>query len=189
MTQEPKTPPADAAGGAPPPADSPEQALADAQARAQADRDALLRARADLENLRKRHERDLQNALRYGAEGLIGSLLPARDGLEQALAVAAASAGAEAEVLAGLLEGTRMTLGLLDKALQQAGAREVSAAERFDPAVHQAVSVQESTQVPDGHVLAVVQKGFLLNDRLVRPAMVVVARAPGATDAADGAPS
>lgn len=186
MTPDQETPPADAAGT---PEQGPEalsQALSAAEARAQADREALLRARADLENLRKRHERELQNAVRYGAEALINNLLPVRDGLEQALQVA--PAGADGDALSALLEGTRMTLSLLDKALQQAGVREVPTQGRFDPAVHQAMTLQDSAAVPDGHILGVVQKGFMLNDRLVRPAMVIVARAPEASPAGrDGA--
>ena len=153
-----------------------DDALAAAQAEAAQQHEAALRARADLENARRRHEKELQNALRYGAEGLIQALLPVRDSLDEALR---AVAQADAAGLDRFAEGTRLTLSLLDKALERAGVREVPASGRFDPAVHQAMAMQDSTDVPDGDVLQVVQKGFVLNDRLVRPAMVIVARAPG----------
>lgn len=161
--------------------DSADNELARALAQAQEHREAMLRARADLENTRRRHERELQNATRYGSEALAVDLLPVRDSLEEALR-ASTQAGADGNTaLERFIEGTRLTLTLLDKALQRAGVREVPAQGRFDPALHQAMSMQESTEVEDGHILAVVQKGFLLHDRLVRPAMVIVAKAPEAS--------
>lgn len=151
--------------------------LAQALAAAQEHQEAALRARADLENARRRHERELQNALRYGAETLIGDLLPVRDSLEEALRTVG-QAGAQGAGMEQFIEGTRLTLSLLDKSLERAGLTEVPTDGRFDPAVHQAVAMRDSTEVAEGHVLEVVQKGFALKDRLVRPAMVIVARAP-----------
>jgi molecular chaperone GrpE len=171
--------------GAPPGADDAPSApemppeLSRALAEAQEHREAMLRARADLENARRRHERELQNATRYGAEGLVLDLLPVRDSLEEALRASTQSDQSDAG-LGRFIEGTRLTLTLLEKALERAGVKEVPAQGRFDPALHQAMAMQESGEVEDGHILAVAQKGFLLSDRLIRPAMVIVAKAPGA---------
>lgn len=163
-----------------PDAPAPEQSeLAQALAAAQEHHEAALRARADLENARRRHERELQNAVRYGAETLIGDLLPVRDSLEEGLR-AIGQAGTQAAGMEQFVEGTRLTLSLLDKSLERAGLTEVPTDGRFDPGVHQAVAMRDSIEVADGHVIEVVQKGFSLKDRLVRPAMVIVARAPGA---------
>lgn len=162
---------------------APEQGeLAQALAAVQEHQEAALRARADLENARRRHERELQNALRYGTEALIVDLLPVRDSLEEALRTVG-QAGANGAGMEQFIEGTRLTLSLLDKSLERAGLTEVRTDGRFDPAVHQAVAMRDSADVADGDVLEVVQKGFALKDRLVRPAMVIVARAPAAPPA------
>lgn len=153
--------------------ESPE--LIEARAKAQEHWEALLRARAELENARRRHERELQNAVRYGTETLVANLLPVRDSLAEALRLSEQAEGADA--LTHFAEGTRLTLGLLDKALEQAGLTEVPTAGRFDPAHHQAMATRETDDAADGDVLEVVQKGYRLADRLVRPAMVIVARA------------
>ena len=132
-----------------------------------------LRAQAELENLRKRAERDLENAHKYALERFVSELLPVRDSLELGLA-ASTGEGADA---GGIAQGMELTLRMLDQAMDKFGARIVDpAGQPFDPGFHQAMTMQESETAESGTVLTVVQKGCLLNDRLVRPAMVIVAK-------------
>lgn len=149
-----------------------EAALAAAQAEAQANRDAQLRALAELENVRKRAQRDIENAHRYALERFAGELLPVRDSLELALQSGAADAN-------GLLSGVEATLKLLGKAFEKGGiARIDPAGGAFDPALHEAVLAQPSAEVPEGSVLQVLQSGYQLGGRLLRPARVIVSKAP-----------
>jgi molecular chaperone GrpE len=151
-----------------------ESALATAQAEAQANRDGQLRALAELENVRKRAQRDIENAHRFALERFAAELLPVRDSLELALQSGAADAQ-------GLLAGVEATLKLLGKAFDKAAiARIDPAGATFDPALHEAVLAQPSAEVPDGTVLQVLQSGYQLNGRLLRPARVIVSRAPEA---------
>lgn len=148
-------------------------------ARAKADENwnAYLRASAELENVRRRAERDVANAQRYALEKPISDLLGAIDSLELGLKSAEdESAGREA-----VIEGMRLTLKQLVQALERHGLSRVDpAGEAFDPEQHEAVSMVESDQVPPQHVLDVMQPGYRLNERLLRPAMVIVAKAPAA---------
>lgn len=150
-------------------------ALAAAEDKAAKNWDSYLRGVAELENQRKRGQRDLENALKYGAEKLLSDLLPVKDGLEMAIA----SLGDKPEA-AALRTGVDMTLKLLESALERQGVSEVSPAkgEAFDPEWHEAMATQESAEVPADRVLTTVQKGYKLNGRLLRPARVLVARAP-----------
>ena len=137
------------------------------------EREAALRARAELENVRRRAVRDVEQAHRFGIEGLVGELLPVRDGLE--LGIRAAKE--EGSTVESLAEGTEMTLRMLAAALEKFGAVEVDpAGENFDPQYHQAMTMQEAEGVEPGKVLQVFQKGCLLHGRVVRPAMVIVSR-------------
>jgi molecular chaperone GrpE len=132
-----------------------------------------LRAVAELDNLRKRNARELENARKFGAERLAQTLLPVRDSIEAALAAA------DTVDVATLLEGERATLRLLDDALTGAGIREIDPlGESFDPTKHEAMTLQPTRDVPPDSIVMVVQKGYELNDRLLRPARVVVAAAP-----------
>ena len=147
--------------------------LDDARGEAGRERDAALRARAEVENVRRRAARDVEQAHRFGVEGLIGELLPVRDGLELGIR-AAKEEGSSVEALA---EGTELTLRMLSAALEKFGAVEVDpAGEDFDPRFHEAMSMQEAEGVEPGKVLQVFQKGCLLHGRVVRPAMVIVSR-------------
>jgi molecular chaperone GrpE len=149
-----------------------ETQLAAAQAEAEQLRDQALRARAEAENVRKRTERDLENAHKYALERFVAELLPVKDSLE--LGLSAARDGAAIE---DLREGTQMTLRLLSSAVEKFAVREIDPlGEPFDPQLHQAMSAQEREGVAAGTVLQVVQKGYLLNERLVRPALVIVAK-------------
>jgi len=147
--------------------------LDEARGEAGRERDAALRARAEVENVRRRAARDVEQAHRFGVEGLVGELLPVRDGLELGIR-AAREEGSSVEALA---EGTELTLRMLSAALEKFGAVEVDpAGEDFDPRFHEAMSMQEADGVEPGKVLQVFQKGCLLHGRVVRPAMVIVSR-------------
>ncbi len=150
------------------------ETLAEAQARADENWDKFLRASAELENARRRGDRDLQNARKFALEKFATELLGVRDSLE--LGVQAAGAG-DADVTR-LREGSEMTLRLLTATLEKFGIRELDPeGEPFDPEFHEAMSMQESAEAEPDSVLKVVQKGYVLNERLLRPARVIVARA------------
>jgi molecular chaperone GrpE len=133
-----------------------------------------LRTAAELDNLRKRSAREIEAARKFGAERLAQALLPVRDSLEAALAT-----GAKADP-ATLLQGQEATLRLLDEALAGAGVTEiVPRGEPFDPTKHEALSVLPAGHVEPNSVLEVIQKGYEMNDRLLRAAKVIVARPEG----------
>ena len=155
-----------------------DEALEAARAEAAENWAKYLRAAAEIDNLRKRNSREVENARRYGVERLATGLLPVRDSLEAGLQ-AAESADAGAAELAALVEGERATLRLLEQALEAVGIREIDpAGEPFDPLRHEAMSMMPSADVEPDSVLTVVQKGYELNDRIIRPARVIVAQAP-----------
>ena len=132
--------------------------------------DKYLRASADADNVRKRAARDVENAHKFALEKFSGELLAVRDSLEMGLA--AADAGAEA-----LRAGSEATLKLLASTMERFGVAEVDPeGEPFDPQRHEAMTMQPSAEVEPGTVLTVFQKGYTLNDRLLRPARVVVAK-------------
>jgi len=151
------------------------------RAEAEENRNRALRFAAEIENLRKRSARDLENARKYGAERLAAALLPVRDSLEAALeAGAAGDAGLD---VATLIEGDRATLRLLDQALEGAGITEIDPhGEPFDPEQHEAMSMLPSPTAEPNSVINVVQKGYVLHDRVVRPARVIVAQPPVDSD-------
>jgi len=131
--------------------------------------DRYLRTAAELENVRKRAARDVENAHRFALERFGKALLAVRDSLEMGLAADSAS-------VESLLEGGTATLKLLGGTMLQFGIEEIEpAGEPFDPELHEAISMQASDDVEPGSVVAVVQKGYALNGRLLRPAMVIVA--------------
>lgn len=155
------------------------KALEKARAEAEESRNAMLRARADLENLRKRSAREAENARKYALERFVAELLPVKDSMELGLAAAE-----QTEDVAKLREGMALTLKMLGAALEKFGVSPVDPqGEKFNPDLHQAMSMQETDQAEPGTVLDVVQRGYLLNDRLVRPAMVTVARKTVKTEA------
>jgi molecular chaperone GrpE len=148
--------------------------LAEAQQQASVQHDLYLRAAAELDNVRKRAQRDIENAHRYALERFAGELLAVHDSL--ALGVAN---GANADA-ATLLAGQQATLKLLERAFEKFSISPIEpAGQRFDPSLHEAVLIQESGAAAPDTVLTVVQSGYELNGRLLRPARVVVARAPG----------
>ena len=139
-------------------------------------RDDMLRARAELENVRKRAQRDIEAAHKFGVEKLVEALLPVKDSLD--LGVDAAQATPD---VASLRDGMAMTVQMFEAALGRIGVEPIATTGvRFDPEQHQAMMMEPSADAEAGTVLRVLQKGYRLNERLVRPAMVVVARAPDA---------
>jgi molecular chaperone GrpE len=148
------------------------QALASAEENARTQRDLYLRAAAELDNVRKRAQRDIENAHRYAIEGLAAELLAVRDGLELGV-----RNGASADVRT-LLEGQEATLKLLDRTFEKFSVKQLDpAGQRFDPTLHEAVLMQESDAAAPNTVLQVVQPGYELKGRLLRPARVIVAKA------------
>jgi molecular chaperone GrpE len=149
-----------------------QQALAQAEEQAKSHWDQYLRALAELDNVRKRAQRDIESANRYGLEKFAAELIPVKDSLELALQNRQADPRS-------LLEGSEATLRLLGKALEKLGISELDPlGERFDPARHEAMMAQESRTAEPNSVLQVVQRGYELNGRVLRPARVIVAKEP-----------
>jgi molecular chaperone GrpE len=154
------------------------QLLREAQAKADENWNRAVRAQADLENLRRRHELDLEKARKFALNGLVESLLPVIDSMELGLAAADDTAD-----VATLRQGSELTLKLLLDALGKFNVEVVNPeGEPFNPELHQAMSMQPRDDVPPSTVVAVVQKGYLLNGRLVRPAMVMVSQKPAGAE-------
>ncbi len=144
-------------------------------ARADENWERLLRTTADFENFKKRAAREREDATRYANESLIKKLVPVLDNFEMALA-AAGQQKAES-----LQAGVAMIHQQLRSVLLESGLEEVDATGKpFDPNWHEAVSQQDAAEVPEGHVLQQLRKGYKLRDRLIRPATVIVARKPAA---------
>ena len=155
--------------------DSLQAALDEAEARAEENWNQFLRARAEMENQRRRAEKDVAQARQQALEKLAGELLAVKDSLEMGVQ---AARGEEATV-EKLAEGSELTLRMFDQALEKFSIEPINPeGERFDPEKHEAMAAQESTDAEPNTVLTVVQKGYRLGDRLLRPAMVIVAKAP-----------
>ena len=138
-------------------------------------KDAALRAQADAINAQRRAELDVEKARKFALERFANDLLPVVDNLERALE---ASAGSDAEGIAAVVEGVELTLKSLVDVLAKNGVTPVDPhGEPFDPQVAQAMSMIENPDVEPNTVIAVMQKGYLLKDRLLRPAMVMVSKA------------
>jgi len=166
----------DAPGGKPGSAEL-ERLLAAAEARAEENRNNQLRAAAELDNVRKRAQRDIENAHKYGLERFAQELLPVKDSLE--LGLEAAQKTDDYADAASLIAGKQATLKLLERAFEKFNLVEINpVGAPFDPALHEAVMVQDSSTSEPNSVLQVVQKGYQLNGRLLRPARVIVARMP-----------
>lgn len=151
-----------------------QEKLKQAEEKAATHRDEVLRARADLENTRKRLERDIENAHKYAVEKFVQELLPVIDSLEMGLA----AASQEDANIRTVKEGTELTLKMFSDCTEKFGMKSLDPkGEKFNPEFHQAMSIQESDEHDPDTVIAVMQKGYLLNGRLIRPAMVVVAKA------------
>jgi molecular chaperone GrpE len=151
-----------------------QQALAEAEERARNHWEQYLRSVADLENVRKRAQRDIEAANRYGLEKFAAELLPVWDSLELAVQ------SSEKADTRSLIQGQKATLQLLAKALEKIGVVAINpVGEPFDPARHEAMLAQESATAEPNSVLQVVQPGYELNGRLLRPARVIVSKGAG----------
>lgn len=150
------------------------ETLAEAQARADENWDKFLRTSAELDNTMRRAARDVQHARKFALEKFAAEIIGVRDSLELGVEAATAS---DASVDA-LREGSIMTLRLLASTLEKFGITEIDPeGEPFDPEFHEAMSMQPAPDAEPNSVLKVIQKGYMLNDRLLRPARVIVASA------------
>ena len=147
--------------------------LAAARTDAESLRDQALRVRAEMENLRRRHAVELEKAHKYALDSFVRELLQVRDSLE----LGHEAALAEGVDIAKLREGTELTLKLLGDVMDRFGVAPVDPIEQpFDPEFHQAMTMQPRSDLPPNTVVAVMQKGYTLNGRLVRPALVIVSQ-------------
>lgn len=134
--------------------------------------DKVVRAQAEMENLRKRAARDVENAHKYALEKFTNELLPIMDSLELGL-----SASVKAKNLDDLRKGMELTLEMFNTVMEKFGITMIEPkGEKFNPELHDAVSMQETDDSNSGIIIEVMQKGYTLNGRLIRPAMVVVAK-------------
>ena len=134
--------------------------------------DKVVRAQAEMENLRKRAARDVENAHKYALEKFTNELLPIMDSLELGL-----SASVKAKNLDDLCKGMELTLEMFNTVMEKFGITMIEPkGEKFNPELHDAVSMQETDDSNSGIIIEVMQKGYTLNGRLIRPAMVVVAK-------------
>jgi molecular chaperone GrpE len=148
-------------------------ALTQAEESARQQREQYLRGAAELDNVRKRAQRDIESAHRYALERFATELLPVLDSLELGVRTGAASDPQS------LIAGQQATLKLLERAFEKFDITKIDpSGQRFDPTLHEAVLMQESSEATPNSVLQVVQSGYDLNGRLLRPARVVVAKAP-----------
>ena len=152
-------------------------ALETARTAAQQARDQALRAQAEAENVRRRAQRDVESAHKFALERFANDLLPVVDSLERA--VESARTTDREGAVAAIADGVELSLKLFVDTLARADLIQVDpVGEPFDPKFHQAVGMVESDTAEPGSVLQVLQKGYSLNGRLVRPAMVIVAKTP-----------
>ncbi|ALC14982.1 heat shock co-chapterone protein GrpE [Desulfuromonas soudanensis] len=154
---------------------TPDETLAALRQEADQNRDLYLRARADLENYRKRAQRDKEDLARFANENILREILPVLDNLERAVE----HAGKDDNARGSLLEGVQMTVDMFGRLIERFGVVPITTVgETFDPSRHEAVGQIESAEHPPNTVVQELQRGYLLNDRLLRPAMVMVAKAP-----------
>jgi molecular chaperone GrpE len=131
----------------------------------------LVRATAEVDNIRRRAERDISNAHRYGLEKLVNGLLPVVDSLEQAMI------SAQSNVDSAMYNGLDITMKMFLNVLEKMEVRQIDPqGQPFNPQLHEAMSIQESPDLAANSVMTVFQKGYLLNDRMIRPARVVVSK-------------
>jgi molecular chaperone GrpE len=148
------------------------QELATAVAEVESLKDQMLRIQADAQNVRRRAEQDVEKAHKFGVEKFANEMLPIMDSLERAI-----EAFGDDEALKSMREGVEMTMNMFLSGLQKFNMEQVNPiGTAFDPALHQAMSMVEAPDAEANSVIAVMQKGYTLHGRLVRPAMVVVAK-------------
>ena len=157
--------------------DAPEDdQVAQLEAEVEKYKDVALRAEAEMQNLRRRAERDVQNAHKFGTERLLQNLLPVLDSLEKAIEASEAAGQSEDDPQ---LEGIKLCSKLFIDVLTKEGIEALDPlGEPFDPNLHEALSMIENPDLEPNSVMTVIQKGYRLNERLVRPAKVMVSKAP-----------
>lgn len=156
-----------------------ELALAAAQSTVSDQKDSVIRAKAEVDNVRRRAAQDVEKARKFALEKFAAELLPVVDNLERAIA----SVNVEDETQKAIAEGVELTLQSMLSALDKFGVKTVDPQDQpFNPELHQAMSMQEIEGVEPNTVIAVMQKGYELNGRLVRPAMVMVSKASPTVD-------
>lgn len=147
------------------------------EARVKEYQEQMLRSQAEMQNVRRRAEIDVEKAHKFALEKFVKELLPVADSLEKAVESTEGHEGA-GEVVANIREGVEMTLSLFMNSLSKFNVRQLNPeGEPFDPQQHEAMSMVSAPNAEPNSVVAVVQKGYTLNDRLIRPAMVVIAKA------------
>ena len=150
-----------------------EQLKAQVEETAKKEQDLLLRTRAEIDNIRRRTEQDIEKAHKFALEKFSKDILNTIDNLERALAT---PANTEDESVKALFDGVQLTLKELLSTVARFGVEPVGAVgELFNPDLHQAISMQPAEGVESNHITAVLQKGYILNGRVIRPAMVMVA--------------
>lgn len=155
--------------------DAAEGEVATLKAQVEALKEQVLRSQAEMQNVRRRSEMDVEKAHKFALEKFVRELIPVVDSLEKA--VESAGAGESSDLLATIREGVEMTLNMFVSSLRKFNVEQVDPlGAPFDPQVHEAMSMVAAPGAEPNTVVAVMQKGYLLNDRLVRPAMVVVAK-------------
>lgn len=148
--------------------------LNEAEQKAQENWERVLRMQADNENLLRRTERDVASAHKYALEKFTSELLPIVDSLELCLA----NVQADSHTTKAIIEGIELTLKMFNNVLEKFGVKQVNPVGKpFDPEFEQAISMQYDPKVKPGNVVSVLQKGYTLNNRLLRPALVIVAKA------------
>ncbi|MEZ8144514.1 nucleotide exchange factor GrpE [Enterovibrio norvegicus FF-33] len=151
-----------------------EAALEESEAKVGEQQDSVLRARADVENMRRRTEQEIDKARKYALERFAGELLPVIDNMERAVELA----DRNDDAIKPMLEGIELTLKTMQGTIEKFGLKELNPhGEPFNPEFHQAMSIQESAEHAPNTVMLVMQKGYELNGRVVRPAMVMVSKA------------
>lgn len=171
----PSTASAEASAASEPPPGLEEHTAALEAMRAQADehREQFLRARAEMENIKRRHTAELEKAHKFALDNFVRELLQVRDSLE----LGHSAAMDESTDVAKLREGTELTLKLLGDVMEKFGVGLIDPLDQpFDPSFHQAISTQPRADLPPNTVVGVIQKGYTLNGRLVRPALVLVSQ-------------
>lgn len=157
------------------------QQLADAQEEKQRIQEQYLRTLAEMDNLRKRTIREKEETSKFANEGLLREILPVIDSLERAVEHSEKAGSTD-----GLLEGVRLTLSQLNQVLKRFGVEAIDAVGRpFDPAYHQAMGQLESADHPVNSVMVEMQRGYQLNERLLRPSFVLLAKPPTEAPQAD----
>lgn len=154
-----------------------EAALEASESKVKEQLDTVLRSRAEIENMRRRTEQEIDKARKYALERFASDLLPVMDNMERALELA----DKDNEALTSLLEGIELTHKTMKSTMEKFGLKELNPqGEVFNPDFHQAMAIQESADHEPNTVMVVMQKGYELNGRVVRPAMVMVSKAPAA---------